>query len=388
MASTNIPSFVELNDLACKKVGGEILFATDDWFAVAENLLQDNDPVWWEGEFTLFGKRMDGWETRRKRIPGHDWCIIKLGIPGVIHGFDVNTRFFTGNFTPRMSIQAACLESDEDFPQRSSEMGSKASEEELEEMKKLHTEDWEELVSMQPLRAGIPETCHNYFRVNSAKRWTHLRLNMFPDGGIARLRVYGEAQPRWEGIRPNELVDLVAIENGGVCVGYSNAHFCHPRNLITKARSVTMADGWETARKLDRPAVLELGENGVLKYTGCDWCVFRLGTRGIIEKIEVDTNHFKGNFPDSCTIEGCVLTLEEEQRARAPHPERPHGDFDAFQWKAILPIAKLSAHKRHFFKGSAVTVVGPVTHIRLTLRPDGGISRLRLWGHKAANANL
>lgn len=380
----NLPSFVNLTDLVSRKVGGEVLFATDDWFAVAENLLKEDEPVWWEGEFTDFGKKMDGWETRRKRIPGHDWCIIKLGIPGVIRGVDANTRHFTGNYTPRLSIQAACLTPDVEFPDRSSAMGSKATEEQFEEMKKLQTESWEEIVPMKPLRSGTEETCNNYFSINSEKRWTHIRLNMFPDGGIGRLRVYGDAKPNWSEIDQNSLIDLVAVENGGVCVGFSDAKFCFPKNLITKERSVTMADGWETARKRDRPAILEMGSDGVLEFTSRDWAVFRLGTKGIIERIEVDTNHFKGNYPDSCTVEGCVLTEQEERYGQTARPDKPHGDFDSFNWRAILPPAKLSAHKRHHYRMDALTNIGPVTHVRLTMKPDGGISRLRLWGRMSS----
>nr|XP_054765821.1 allantoicase-like [Lytechinus pictus] len=367
----NLPSFVNLTDLVSRKVGGEILFATDDWFAVAENLLKEDEPVWWEGEFTDFGKKMDGWETRRKRIPGHDWCIIKLGIPGVIRGVDANTRHFTGNYTPRISIQAACLTPDVEFPDRSSAMGSKANEEQFEEMRKLQTETWEEIIPRKSLRSGTEETCHNYFQVNSEKRWTHIRLNMYPDGGIGRLRIYGDAKPDWSQVNQNSLIDLVP---------HNHVEPLTKTMVKHSATTFILSSVSLFSLQRDRPAILEMGRNGVLEFTSRDWAVFRLGTKGIIERIEVDTNHFKGNFPDSCTVEGCVLTDQEEKYGQMPRTDKPHGDFDSFRWKTILPPAKLSAHKRHHYKKDALVNVGPVTHVRLTMKPDGGISRLRLWG--------
>ncbi|KAJ8316816.1 hypothetical protein KUTeg_004720 [Tegillarca granosa] len=228
------PKFTELNDLVAEKVGGEICFSTDDWFAVAENLLKANDAEFKAGVFTEYGKWMDGWETRRKRKPGHDWCIIQLALP-----------------------------------KRKSYMGTAATYKEFTEIAPLKSENWEEIVPRSALQPGYKTSCHNFFEIKSGKRWTHLRLNMYPDGGIARFRVYGRAAPDWSKISSDQLIDLVAMENGGICIGYSNVHFGHARNLIQPGRSETMADGWETARK-----------------------------------IEIDTNHFKGNYPDSCRIEG------------------------------------------------------------------------------------
>ncbi|XP_072026928.1 allantoicase-like [Amphiura filiformis] len=384
-----LPHFVELNDLASERVGGKILFATDDWFAVAENLLKPENPVWKEEDFTEFGKWMDGWETRRKRIPGHDWCIIKLGIPGLVYGFDVNTAFFTGNYAPRVSIQAACLENDDGFPERTSEMGSAASEEQFEAMKKLNTEAWDEILPMREMGSGNPATCNNILEIPLRKRWTHIRLNMFPDGGIARLRVYGVASPDWANIPSNQLLDLVAMENGGVCVGYSNVHYGHARNLLTKPRSKVMKDGWETARRLDRPAILTADENCVLQVDGSEWCVFRLGHHGTIKEVEIDTNHFKGNFPDSCTVEGAMVVAPKNKRKVSVARMGPiQQGFTGLNWRIILPQTKLSAHKQHFFKGAEVQDIGAISHVRLTMRPDGGVSRMRLWGYKQGTPSI
>ncbi|KAL5016030.1 hypothetical protein ScPMuIL_005619 [Solemya velum] len=297
-----LPKFTELNDLVSQKVGATVLYSTDDWFAIAENLLLPSEPVFKPSVFTEYGKWMDGWETRRKRIPGHDWCIIQLGIPGIIYGIDVDTSFFTGNYVPKVSVQAARLKTK--LPGRESKMGTAASSEQTNAIAKLKSQDWEEILSVNPLKPGYKTSCHNYFTVAASTAYSHIRLNMFPDGGIARLRVYGRAVPDWSRISNSEVIDLVAMQNGGMCVGYSDVHYGHARNLIQPGRADVMADGWETARKSDRPAVLEQDTSGILKVPGMDWCVFRLGHAGIISKIEIDTNHFKGNFPDSCKIEG------------------------------------------------------------------------------------
>ncbi|KAK3094641.1 hypothetical protein FSP39_004317 [Pinctada imbricata] len=365
------PKFTELNDLVAEKVGGQIVFSTDDWFAVAENLLKAEDPLFKVGVFTEYGKWMDGWETRRKRKPGHDWCIIQLGVPGTISGIDIDTSFFTGNYTPKASVQAACLNAD--FPKRHSRMGTEATQQQMDAVKKLKSEDWETLLPVTPLNPGYKTSCHNFHEIHSNKRWTHIRLNMFPDGGIARLRVYGRAVPDWTRVSHNQILDLVAIENGGMCIGYSNVHFGHARNLIQPGRSETMADGWETARKPGRPSILEADSQGILQVPGSDWCVFRLGHPGIVVKIEIDTNHFKGNYPDSCIIQGCMINEDEESEALRT--------FDGPPWRTLLPVKKLSAHKQHIYGRNSITNCGVISHVRLTMAPDGGISRMRLWGH-------
>ncbi|KAK1170230.1 allantoicase [Acipenser oxyrinchus oxyrinchus] len=371
------PHFLQLNNLACESVGGKVLFATDDWFAPAHNLLKRDAATFIPNAFTDFGKWMDGWETRRKRIPGHDWCIIQLGVSGVIHGFDVDTSFFTGNYAPSISIQAACLSQDgiPEFPAQGDRTGTAASEEEFQAIQKLQSDSWVELVSIAALKPGYVETCHNYFPVSSQQRWTHIRLNLYPDGGIARLKVYGIGERDWSAVSPNEKVDLASLVNGGVCVGFSDAHFGHPRNLIGLGRAINMGDGWETARRLDRPPVLTVDDKGVLQVPGSEWSVFRLGHPGVITHIEIDTNHFKGNFPDSCTIEACVMTPEEEKENISMRWKTNQG----LEWKILLPTTKLKAHHLHFF--SAIELAEAVTHVRLTIAPDGGISRMRLWAY-------
>ncbi|XP_015585513.1 allantoicase [Cephus cinctus] len=364
-----IPKFVELNELASESNGGKILFATDDWFANAENLLKDHEPVWKEGVFTEYGKWMDGWETRRKRCTGHDWAIIALGRPSVIKGICIDTALFTGNYAPRFSVQAARLSEKDNkkFPARNGVIGAAANKRDMEKMSVLKTENWTTIIDMKVLGAGYEETRRNYFTVSSSEIWTHLRLNIYPDGGIARFHVYGFASPDWHSINHNEEIDLIASENGSICEGYSDAHYGHPRNLIKPGRGVNMGDGWETARRLDRPPIIEVDNAGILRVPGSEWAIFKLGHVGEIHRIEVDTNHFKGNFPDSVKIEGIMTS--------------PGQDIRTANWKVVMTPKKLSAHRVHEYCYDDMIWHGPISHVKVSMAPDGGISRVRVWGY-------
>ncbi|KAJ8009381.1 hypothetical protein DPEC_G00088300 [Dallia pectoralis] len=370
------PAFLQFNDLACETAGGKVIFATDEWFAPARNLLKPEPPEFIASAFTEFGKWMDGWETRRKRLPGHDWCIIQLGVPGIIRGLDVDTSFFTGNYSPSISVQAACLDEAPTLTLEGDRTGMAASETQFQAVARLHSESWEELIPVTDLNPGYYDTCNNYFPSTYPSRVTHLRLNMFPDGGIARLRVYGIGQKDWSSVPAQDEVDLVALANGGVCLGYSDAHYGHPRNMIGLGRSANMGDGWETARRLDRPKILQVDATGILQVPGYEWAVFRLGHPGCIRQIEIDTNHFKGNFPDSCQIEASLLTPEEERHCMSSRWSSDQGN----KWRVLLPPQKIKAHHRHFYSGELLVLSEPVSHVRLVIAPDGGVSRLRLWG--------
>ncbi|XP_031767131.2 allantoicase-like isoform X1 [Galleria mellonella] len=357
------PAFTELGEFASIGAGGTVVFATDDFFAPCENMIADSEPIFLPDKFTEYGKWMDGWETRRKRIAGHDWCIIKLATKCVIRGLLVDTAFFTGNYTPKYSLQAACLTPEEEtvIPERFSEMGSACSEWNLQQIKLLKSEKWEEIVPSTALQPGYEETRLNYQKVVSDEAWTHIRLNMYPDGGIARLRVFGEAKP--EPPREDQIIDLVSLLNGGTCQEFSNAHYGHPKNMIKPGKSQVMSDGWETARRLDRPNIIEANDDGTLKVPGQEWAIFKLGFPGRIQKICIDTAHFKGNFPDSVMVEGAYL-----------------GNIDRCSidqtWQNILKPKKMTAHKEHWFDCESEVI----THIKVTMAPDGGISRIRTYG--------
>lgn len=316
--------FTQLIDLASSRTGGRALNASDDFFAPKENLLKPAKPVWLADKYTTKGKWMDGWESRRKRVPGHDWCTLKLGMRGIVKGVNVDTAYFTGNFPSHASIDGR----DGAGP-------------------------WVEILPKSALKG----TSDNLFPIAHAGPLTHLRLNIFPDGGVARLRVYGEVVPEWSEKPKKTLLDLVAVENGGLPLLASDMHYSHPQNLIMPGRAKNMGDGWETKRR---------------RGPGYDWVILKLGAAGTLRKIELDTNHFKGNFPDSAMIEGV-------------HKPGATGEAlaDEFTpWVTVLPQTKLKAHTRHLFQKQLVAH-GPITHARLNIYPDGGVSRLRLWGLRA-----
>ena len=327
-------AFAELIDLAAEKVGGRALYANDEFFAPKENLLKPGRGVFIPDKYTEFGKWMDGWETRRKRVPGHDFCILQLGLPGTIRGVNVDTNHFVGNFPEYASVDA--LEVRGDVTPES-----------------LVDAAWTPIVPKTRLVGGT----QNYLPVASEARWTHVRLNIFPDGGVARLRVHGVVRPDLEKLRGSELVDLAAAENGGIVVTCNDSFFGPKDNLILPGRAPTMGDGWETRRK---------------RVPGFDWIVVKLATAGTVQRVEVDTNHFKGNFPDTCSLEGCFLKEDLLDFANAKD----------IAWQEILPRTKLQASHRHFYE-QELREKGPFTHVRLNIFPDGGISRLRVHGRVA-----
>ncbi len=323
--------FTGLVDLAALGLGGKVLLASDDFFAEKENLIKPGRGVFIADKYTERGKWMDGWETRRKRGPGHDWCIVKLGAPGVIEGVDIDTNHFLGNHPPYASIDALCLESE-------------VADRELEK------ERWVEILPKSALKQGS----QNIFAVTDDRRWTHVRLNIYPDGGVARLRVYGRVRRDWSLCRPDELVDLAAASNGGLVTACNDMFFGNKNNMIMPGRAANMGEGWETRRR---------------REPGHDWAVVKLAQPGRIRKIEVDTNHYKGNFPDSCWIDGSY----------APGQEIDNLNAAGFDWREILPETKLQADHRHFFE-KELRSEGPYTHIRLSISPDGGVSRFRVMG--------
>lgn len=334
MSTINQPtaSFAGLIDLASEKVGGEALLVSDDFFAEKENLLKPGRGVFIADKFTERGKWMDGWESRRKRVEGHDWCIIKLGVKGFIKGVDIDTNHFLGNHPPYASVDACRLED-----------GVKITDPENIE--------WTEILSRSPLNPGS----QNLFAVtHQDKDWTHLRLNIYPDGGVARFKVYGEVSKKT--FKNDELIDLAALVNGGRVLLCNDMFFGSKDNMINPGRGENMGDGWETKRKRILP--------------GFDWAILKLAVPGEIQKIIVDTNHFKGNYPDSCLIEGAYLPEVPDSEIMSPDIE----------WKEILQQTKLEAHKEHEFSDDLVSSE-TFSHVRIKIFPDGGISRLRLFGY-------
>jgi allantoicase len=325
--------FRELVDLASMRLGGSVLYATDDFFAEKENLLKPEKPVWKEHEYTERGKWMDGWESRRKRTPGHDYAIIRLGVPGIVEGFVVDTSFFRGNYPESCSVDALAA-------------GIETTVETLLESQ------WSEIMPRSPLKGDS----ENIFTLDSSHAVTHLRFNIYPDGGVARLRVHGTVVPDWRrlGGLHNEL-DLASIEAGGEVLQCSDMFFGPKHNLIMPGRAHNMSDGWETRRR---------------RGPGHDWVIVKLGAEGRLSRLEIDTSHFKGNYPDTASVEG-----------RGDAGTRGHGE----EWVEILPRTKMQADTRHVFVDQLQNR-GPFTHVRLNVFPDGGVARLRVYGKATERA--
>ncbi|KAI8817995.1 galactose-binding domain-like protein [Fimicolochytrium jonesii] len=366
-----------LTNLSCASLRTHILFATDDFFAPAELFLNPSPPAFDPTTFTPFGKQMDGWETRRKRTAGHDWCIIQLGLPGMIHGFEIDTAFFTGNQAPGISVQAAAFKPGEGGVSslvRRSEIGTACTSSELQIAESVGSDGWEELVPYTPLGPGYEATRYHYVESgNKRARFTHLRVNLFPDGGVARFRAYGVVSKDWEAVGRGEVVDLAHVENGGRAVSFSNAHYGHPRNLIAPGRSLTMAGGWETARNPDRPRIYQHDpQTGQLIIPGKHWAILALGHAGNVAEVEVDTHLFKGNFPESVVVEAADIAPSDAHLATENSSSIP--------WFTLIPRTKLGPHAQVTFGVEDGSKAKRVTHVRVTMFPDGGISRVRVRG--------
>ena len=321
------PDFTRLPDLASERLGGAVIAANDEFFAPKENLIKGSAPEWREGEYTERGKWMDGWETRRRRSPGFDWAIIRLGRPGIVKGVVIDTAYFTGNFPERASIDACAIDNS---PTLDRVTGGEVC--------------WEPVLAESPLKGDS----RNFFETRGGKRVTHLRFSIFPDGGVARLRVHGQVEPEDRIFSDGREVDLAALENGGVVISASDMHYGNPQNLIMPGRSTHMGDGWETRRR---------------RGPGHDWTIIQLARRGQLHRIEMDTDHFKGNAPGKCMLEIADVRT---------------GEFDADKvtWTVLLPETPVEPHARHSWDVPSKSA----THVRLNIYPDGGVARLRLVG--------
>ena len=316
-------------DLASERVGGETLSCSDDFFAEMENLLKPGRGIFIDDKYTERGKWMDGWESRRSygRNNGRDfdWCVIRLGIPGRIFGLDIDTNYFRGNAPQQVSVEACHSDSQPDDQTQ-----------------------WHSILA----KSNVEAHSQNIFEVNNNSSWTHVRLNIFPDGGVARFRVYGEANVDWNNFVTGELIDLASIKNGAKALLVSDMFFSDKNNLIMPGRGKNMGDGWETKRRRD---------------PGSDWSIVKLAAKGSIEKVIIDTHHFKGNFPDSFTLEAAVVNGDK--------------DLEQVKWTPVIDKTKLFAHREHLFINEIrVEKTNTFTHVRLSIFPDGGISRMRIFG--------
>ncbi|SFN63112.1 allantoicase [Dokdonella immobilis] len=323
------PDFVRRHvNLADARLGAAAIRCSDDFFAAMGRMLDPQPACFVPGKYDDNGKWMDGWESRRRRGPGHDWCIVRLARRGVVHGVDLDTSHFTGNFPPAASLEGCQFDGD------APDAGA----------------DWFPLLPAVDLGGNR----HHYFAIESARPCSHVRVNLFPDGGLARLRVY--ATPAFEAAiaNPDGLIDLAAALNGGTAVAANNEHFGRASNLLLPGRGIDMGDGWETRRR---------------REPGHDWCIIALARPGHVESIEVDTAHFKGNYPDRCSIQATHVT------------QGSHASLvtQSMFWPVLLAEQALRMDAQHHFR-EEIEPHRIVSHVRLNIHPDGGVSRLRLLG--------
>jgi allantoicase len=318
--------FTELTDLASRTLAGSVVCANDELFAERENLIRPGSATHSVEDFGHKGKVYDGWETRRRREPGHDWAVVRLGAAGIVRGVVVDTAYFKGNYPPEVSVEATSVE------------GYPSPDE-------LLTATW---VSLVDKTAAQGDTANEY-EVHNRGRWTHVRLSIYPDGGVARFRVHGVVVPDPRFLEGT--IDLVALENGGHLLETSDAYYSSPGNLILPGRARMMGEGWENARR---------------RGEGNDFAVFALAARGHLRHVEVDTSYFVGNAPGWVKVSGADETV------------CPINDESG--WWDVVPRTRVQPDTRHRHLVASQT---PATHIRLDVYPDGGLTRLRCHGEVA-----
>ena len=314
-------------NLADPRLGSKVIFKTDDFFASASRIINPNPPIFKDGLFDKHGKWMDGWETRRRRGKGFDYLIIKLGKPGRIFNVDIDTTHFSGNQPMYASLEAC------------------------QNNKKLNSNlKWSKILNYKKLG---PNKNHK-FNIKNKSIFTHVKLNIYPDGGVARLRLYGEIETRNINFG-NKTINLTSILNGASIVGCNNEHFGKAENILAPGKGKNMGDGWETRRSR--------GKN-------FDWLIIKMGRAGKINKIEIDTHHFKGNYPDSCSVQGTYISKKLSNNSIVKKSNK---------WKTLVNKAKLHPHKKHNFKNKTIKI-NKVNYLRINIYPDGGISRIRAFG--------
>jgi allantoicase len=419
-----------------------VLFATDEWFARAENLFNDSDPIFVPDLYCAQGKVMDGWETRRRRVAGHDWCIVALGDNGdtsgkvkmnALHGVELDTAFFTGNQTPRVSIQVAncrdqngddCNDNDDAWrytwmPGAVSRMargggiqGTGMSPLQVQRAEEAAAKyEWKEILPMTELKPGYEETRMHYFEIGKdvredTKGFTHVRVNYYPDGGVARLRLWGheiDADNNDDNANVEHDVETgtavflpsakpyrdpeLSCENyGGEGLACSNKHYGVPSNLIREGYGKDMGDGWETARHPDRPPILVKNpDTGLIDSPLMDWAILKLGMGGTngVSRIILDTKHFKGNFPESVQIEACDTSSRFQEESKGSEDARVEDDMRGEEWFPLLNRSRMGPDREHVFDINSTALVNKnrnVTHVRVSIFPDGGLSRVRIYG--------
>ena len=315
-----------LIDLAQSRLGSKVIFRTDDFFASANRIIDPAAPVFKEGLFDKNGKWMDGWESRRKRIKGHDYIILKLGKPGFIKKVDVDTSHFNGNQPAMISIE-----------------GTNSASNKISQFK------WKPLLSRKKTNANS----HHFFTTNSKKKFTHIKFNIFPDGGVARLRLFGSIAKSNK--LKNKKTNLASLLDGASVIACNNEHFGKAENILAPGKAKNMGDGWETRRR---------------RGPGFDWLILNSLDGKEINKIEISTHHFKGNYPSYCSLQATYIRKSKNSKEIVN---------SSVKWKYLLKDAKLSSNKVHIFKNNLMKK-DKINFIKINIFPDGGISRFRIYG--------
>lgn len=325
-----IPEFVTRSiNLCSPRLGTVALRCSDDSFAARERMLAESAPVFKPDVYDDFGKWMDGWESKRRRHGGHDWCVVQLGVPGHLEGFELDTTHFTGNYPPAASVWGS---------QSLEDPGDAA-------------EAWEELLPSSSLG---PSQRH-FFSCRQEGPWRWLRLNIYPDGGIARFRAYGRTAPEWPA--REEIVELSSLRYGGRIVAYNDAHYGNVQAILDPGKGLNMGDGWETRRR---------------REPGYDWLLIELGGVGVIDHLEVDTAFYKGNSPAQCSVQAALVEWGTDQSLIT----------QSMFWPELLSPQDLRPDALHEFVRESIHSLGPVSHAKLNIYPDGGISRFRVFGRR------
>jgi len=327
MSKNNYILLDGLINLAQSRLGSKIVYKTDEFFAPAKRIINPWPPVFKEGVFDKNGKWMDGWETRRKRRKGHDYLILKLGKPGLISKVDIDTSYFSGNQPTKVSLEA-CF-SKKKLPNKNSK--------------------WTTVLTKKPTKANS----HHFFNIKNKSIFTHIKLNIYPDGGVARIRIYGsmKVSKNFNG----KILNITSVLNGATPIACNNEHFGKAENILAPGIGKNMGDGWETRRSR--------GKN-------FDWLIIKCATAAKINKIQIDTHHFKGNYPDKCSIQARFINKKISSRSIINSSKK---------WKLLLNKVKLYAHKKHNFKNSLMKSK-KINYIKINIFPDGGISRIRVFG--------
>ena len=315
-------------DLAQPRLGSKIVYKTDEFFAKADRIINSNEPIFIKNKFDKHGKWMDGWETKRRRNKGYDYLIIRLGKEGKISRVNIDTTHFNGNQPNTASLQACHCK--KNIP------GKKIK--------------WVTILKKKRIK---PNT-HNVFGIKNRSVFTHIKLNIFPDGGVARLRLFGEMVVKKLSFG-KKIINLSSLLNGASIVTCNNEHFGKAENILAPGVGKNMGDGWETRRSR--------GKNS-------DWLILKCSTPGKVNKIQIDTHHFKGNYPDTCSLQAAYLNEKISNKSIVNKSKK---------WKLLLDKVKLHAHKKHNFNNKLMRK-SKINYIRVNIFPDGGISRIRIFG--------